>query len=62
MQNLPLATTTLLLGIVLAPPIASQVETTSKPQKPDDAAQKQARRWVTFLEIDDRRAEVPTAC
>ena len=56
-----------LLGIVLAPPIASQSQptskpgTTSKPQKPDDAAQKQARRWVTFLELDDRRAEAADA-
>ena len=50
-----------LLGIVLAPPTASQVDTTSKPQKPDDEAQKQARRWVTFLELDDRRAEAANA-
>ncbi len=57
--NPTLATTTFLLGILLAPPTASQADTTSKPQKPkpDDEAQKQARRWVTFLEVDDRRAE-----
>ncbi len=56
MGNLTLATATFLLG-VLAPSIASQPGTTSKPQKPDDDAQKQARRWVTFLELDNRRAE-----
>ena len=61
MGNLTLATTTFLLGIVLAPPIASQAETTSKPQKPDDEAQKQAHRWVTFLELDNRRAEAADA-
>jgi PQQ-like domain len=59
--NPTLATATVLLGIVLAPSVASQAETTSKPQKPDDEAQKQARRWVTFLEIDDRRAEAVNA-
>ncbi len=57
MGNLTLATATFLLGIVLASPVASQADTTSKPQKPDDEARKQARRWVTFLELDDRRAE-----
>ncbi len=56
MGNLTLATATFLLG-VLAPPIASQPGTTSKPQKPDDEVRKQARRWVTFLELDNRRAE-----
>lgn len=63
--NPTLATATFLFGIVLAPPIASQVDTTSKPQKPpkkqDDEAQKQAHRWVTFLEIDNRRAEAANA-
>ncbi len=63
MGNLTLTTTACLLGFVLAPPIASQAETTSKPQKPkpDDEAQKQARRWVTFLELDNRRAEAADA-
>ncbi len=56
--NLAFATATFLLGIVLAPPIASQAGTTSKP---DDEAHKQARRWVTFLELDDRRAEAANA-
>ncbi len=56
-----LATATFLLGIVLAPPIASQAGATSKPQKPDGDAQKQARRWVTFLELDNRRAEAANA-
>ncbi len=64
MGNPTLATGSFLLGIVLAPPIGSQPGTTSQPQKPDfqerqhsAAAQKQARRWVTFLELDNRRAE-----
>ncbi len=48
-----LATTTL-LATVLAPLLASQAETRSKPV---DETQKQARRWVTFLELDNRRAE-----
>ncbi len=53
--------TTTLLATVLAPLLASQSETTSNPQKPDDEAQKQARRWVTFLELDNRRAEAANA-
>ena len=65
MENPTLATATLLLGAVLAPAIASQAETTSKPQKPprkqNDEAQKQARRWVTFLELDSRRAKAADA-
>ncbi len=59
--NLTLATATVLLSLLLAPLVASQSKPTSKPQKPDDEAQKQARRWVTFLEIDNRRAEAANA-
>ena len=52
MANLTLPTTTTLLATVLAPLLASQAET---PSKPVDETQKQARRTLELSAIPRRK-------
>lgn len=56
----PRHTCLLLLLLVFAPQAVAQPSVTTRPA-PSKQLEKQARKWVTFLELDERRAEAANA-